>query len=100
MRTPAHALADDEPQTSATRAGASVQGRVDDGRLRECLDYNASAASSRYTIMIRLSERGERVARLATRVAEEWKPAGNAPQLIAEDWWKPRLPLHLRCHAR
>jgi hypothetical protein len=94
------------------------------------LDYNASTASSRYTIMIWLLERGDRVARLVTRVepaggvyvlemewsdglvtterfsdvtaftarirtleqqliAEEWKPAGNSPQLIAEDWWKP-----------
>jgi hypothetical protein len=94
------------------------------------LDYNASAASSRYTIMIWLFERGDRVARLVTRVepasgvyvlemewsdglvtterfsdvtaftarirtleqqlvAEEWKPAGNSPQPIAEDWWKP-----------
>ena len=105
-------------------------GSRDDGRSRECLDYNASAASSRYTIMIWLFERGDRVARLITRVepagrvyvlemewsdglmtterfsdvtaftarirtleqqlvAEEWKPAGNSPQLIAEDWWKP-----------
>lgn len=80
--------------------------------------------------MIWLFERGDRVARLVTRVepasgvyvlemewsdglltterfsdvtafrgrilaleqqlvAEEWKPAGNSPQLIAEDWWKP-----------
>jgi hypothetical protein len=100
-----------------------------DGRRRECLDYNANAASSRYTIMIWLFERGDRVARLVTRVeaagvyvlemewsdglmtterfsdvtaftarihtleqqlvAEQWKPAGNSPQLIAEDWWKP-----------
>jgi len=80
--------------------------------------------------MIWLFERGDRVARLVTRVdpasgiyvlemewsdglltterfsdvtafrarilaleqqlvGEEWRPASNSPQLIAEDWWKP-----------
>ncbi len=80
--------------------------------------------------MIWLFERGDRVARLITRIdpgsgiyvlemewsdglvtterfsesaafrtrllaleqqlmAEEWKPAGNSPQFIGEDWWKP-----------